>query len=147
MNNKLHIWTEEILEVVRARWTGKQWTATQIAEDLGPPFTRDAIIGKMSRLGFKGGKTRIPSTRPRNIGRRISRVKKIPETIYQPPLANAFEDLPAKGCHYPAGNGPYTFCGVPVVDFGPYCAYHYALTHYGHRSNTQQQRPATYQRR
>ena len=47
MNNKLHIWTEEILEVVRARWTGKQWTATQIAEDLGPPFTRDAIIGRM----------------------------------------------------------------------------------------------------
>ena len=151
---KPNAWTPEIEEAVRVKWQSLSFTATEIAKELGPLFTKNAVIGKMTRLGFKGGKTRVPSARPHNETRRLRRLAarggyggayagKRVAPVYHPPFAYALQDLPDGGCHYPAGDGPFTFCGVPALEFGSYCAYHFALTHYGHRSNTQQQRPAT----
>ena len=150
---KPNAWTAEIEEAVRVKWMSLSFTAAEIAKELGPLFTKNAVIGKMTRLGHKGGKTRTLSTRPHNEGRRLRRLAarggvphvyagRLVEPPYQAPLAYSLEDLPAKGCHYPAGLGPYTFCGVPI-ERESYCGYHFSLTHYGHRSNTQQQRPAS----
>ena len=141
MSKPSGLWTDEIIEAVRVKWLDRKLTATQIARDVGPGFSRNMIIGKMDRAGLKGGRggrLRPPS------GKRIypSRAKPKKAPPYQRPLNFTLADLPAKSCHYPAGNGPYTFCGAPI-DRESYCAYHFALTHYGHRSNAQQQRPAS----
>ena len=146
---KPNAWTPEIIEDVRDKWASKEWTGCQIAAYLGPQFTKNAIVGKMDRLGVKGGKLRVVTPGKKNETRRLRRAmygpplrKIIPELVYQAPLAYTLEELPPNSCHYPAGDGPYTFCGAPSVDLFDYCAYHYALCHYGHRTNTQQQRPS-----
>ena len=143
MSKPSGLWTDEIIEAVRVKWLARGLTATQIAKDAGPGFNRNMIIGKMDRAGLKGGRLRPPSQRSRD-GKRIypSRAKPKKAPPYQRPLNFTLADLPAKSCHYPAGNGPYTFCGASI-DRESYCAYHFALTHYGHRSNAQQQRPAS----
>lgn len=49
-------WTDEILEYTKDRWL-KGFTATQIAREISEkfqtPFTRNAVIGKVNRMGIQ----------------------------------------------------------------------------------------------
>ena len=138
----LSVWTPERVEFARQRWVELRWTASSIAAALDCGLTRNAVVGKMDRLGYRGGRVRPP---PRiRTGRRIKPRAKYVTPAQEPALNVTVEELPVRGaCRYPAGGGPFTFCGAKTVDLRSYCAYHFALCHYGHRSNTQQQRPAS----
>ena len=55
-------WTDERVELLRRLWTeGK--SASQIATLLGQGFTRNAVIGKVHRLGF-AGRAKSPASAP-----------------------------------------------------------------------------------
>lgn len=62
-DNRKHEWTSERMDLLRRRWAeGHQ--ASQIAKELGG-VTRNAVIGKVHRLGLAGraGPSRPPPTR------------------------------------------------------------------------------------
>ncbi len=44
-------WTEERVELLRKLW-GDGLSAAQVAAELGPGITRNAVIGKIHRLGL-----------------------------------------------------------------------------------------------
>lgn len=65
-------WTNERVEEATALW-GKGWTASQIAQAIGGGLSRNAVIGKMHRLGMAarmmpsrpGPKRKATADRPR----------------------------------------------------------------------------------
>src|SRR5271166_6594664 len=71
-------WTDERVELLRQHWLeGK--SASQIANLLGPGLTRNAVIGKVHRLGLAGrakspgsGSAHPRQTAPRHTERRVS---------------------------------------------------------------------------
>lgn len=74
-------WTDERVEMLRKLWTDGH-SANQIARQLGG-VTRNAVIGKVHRLGLSG---RITPARP---------PKRIPRPKLQRPQQNASGNLPA----------------------------------------------------
>lgn len=46
-------WTNERIELLQKLWL-EGWSASRIAAELGPPLTRNAVIGKVYRLGLSG---------------------------------------------------------------------------------------------
>jgi GcrA cell cycle regulator len=63
-------WTDERVELLRKLWT-QGLSASQIATELNHGITRNAVIGKVHRLGLSGrAKTpSTPSSRPRKVTR------------------------------------------------------------------------------
>lgn len=120
-------------------WLEQKLSASQIAGEFG--VTRNAILGKIFRLGLIG--TRKPSRHPHkeNAIKRERKPKWKPPTvkgidpviddeIMQEFLALDFSELTPKTCRYPHGDGvPYAFCGQPVRDGSPYCAHHHAIVY------------------
>ena len=60
-------WTEERVELLKKLWV-EGLSASQIAGRLGG-VTRNAVIGKVHRLGLSGRATSSRSSAPRQIGR------------------------------------------------------------------------------
>lgn len=57
-------WTEERVELLRKLW-GEGLSASQVAAELGPGITRNAVIGKIHRLGLAERAKSATSPRPR----------------------------------------------------------------------------------
>jgi len=132
-------WTDDRVEVLTKLWRDGN-SASAIARELGG-VTRNAVIGKVHRLGL-GGRAkpaRPGSRRPRTprAERRLTR----PRFIAVPtsaPLAPAPEtglaDMRSVGrhaCRWPIGDplAPgFSICGRPV-ERGAYCAPHGALAY------------------
>ena len=131
-------------------------SARLINERYGANYTRNAVIGKRSRLGLVGGAT--DPTRSAPVERVSRSEKRAPlskpyqakpyQAKPQPPkprfkheasglrsVATAFRhldllELKEGLCKWPEGAGPFTFCGCAVfnnINALPYCAPHYAL--------------------
>ena len=45
------------------------------------------------------------------------------------PLHLNLLDLTDSTCHWPLGDGPFTFCGCQVQEGSPYCAEHHAVAY------------------
>ena len=134
-------WDDENAEWVKTRWLAGD-SATQIAAQLSETYretvSRNAIIGKVHRMGFA---IRVmPSARPR-AARKPQRPKVQPRPA-QPPFRPAapvrvFIEGPGTAtiltlgafmCKYPIGDGDdLTFCGRRTEDLRPYCARHCAI--------------------
>lgn len=132
------------------RWTPKKveelishfeagLSARMIAEQLGD-MSRNAVIGKLTRMGLMGGGS---FKQPEN-GARTKRVRKAldhkqerRQEVPAPqlrvadvvPMHVSLLDLKHNMCRYPFGDGPFTFCGCPVLDGLSYCEPHQRLTH------------------
>ena len=144
-------WTEERVEILKKLWT-EGHSASQIAKELGG-VTRNAVIGKVHRLGLSG---RTTPSRPVKRPPRLARPK--PRQQATPAPATAAEPEPAaatarsvreeveklaplalengetanvlnlKGsmCKWPIGDPAdpnFAFCGRRASG-GPYCAEH-----------------------
>ncbi len=46
-------WTDDRIELLKKLWL-EGWSASRIAAELGSPITRNAVIGKVYRLGLSG---------------------------------------------------------------------------------------------
>lgn len=124
-------------------------SASQIAKEIGCGLSRNAVIGKIFRMGL--GSTRvIPANHPKT--KRQPRVRRVPsphgngspqrarKSVMEPvpfvpaadtitPLNLDLDALTATTCRWPYGDGPFTFCGHHAPSDKPYCASHSAMSY------------------
>jgi GcrA cell cycle regulator len=144
-------WTDERVELLKKLWA-EGLSASQIAGRLGS-VTRNAVIGKVHRLGLSGRATtsRMKSHRPRPrlaakrlaaktrfspLGNPAFRALYAEAEAYQPPVEELvippnerkyIQTLTECCCRWPIGD-PQTpefhFCGKNKVPGLPYCEFH-----------------------
>jgi GcrA cell cycle regulator len=139
-------WTEERVELLKKLWADGL-SASQIAAELGG-ITRNAVIGKVHRLGLSGRAKSPSSSGPRPHKARSSGMMRMsrPSIRGNTALAFAYEPEPEqepieipveqrktllqlteKTCRWPVGDpgsGDFFFCGGDTVNELPYCSYH-----------------------
>lgn len=126
-------WTPERLDLLRLRWAANRSQA-EIAAELG--ITRNAVAGKISRLGLKHGTTpqkrRAPRVRPPS-PQRTTPMRKPPPVVALPPaepsdgISIQLIDLTNSTCRWPKGDEVILFCGDSSADLlngKPYCPFH-----------------------
>src|SRR4030081_1642272 len=127
-------WTDERVEQLKALWT-EGLSASQIARVLGG-VTRNAVIGKVHRLGLAGRAGPARSERPRSAvtGRSVAHVAAPPpEIIEEDPVV--LEDgrfatvltINDRMCRWPIGDpaeNEFHFCGREPRLCSPYCKHH-----------------------
>jgi len=144
-------WTDDRVEQLKKLWEAGL-SASQIAAELGN-VTRNAVIGKVHRLGLSGRakspSTAVPRQRKVRPAQQMMRVSR-PMSRGNTALAHAFEvemepdpiaydnvvpmsqrlslqELSEATCHWPIGDPATTeffFCGGKPLDGLPYCNYH-----------------------
>ncbi len=125
-------WTDERVEQLKKLWADGL-SASQIARVLGD-VTRNAVIGKVHRLGLSGRASPARSERPRypKAPRRILRVPLPEPEIIEEPEPEPGErmtvlTLKERMCKWPIGNpgeDNFRFCGRRAGDGAPYCNDH-----------------------
>jgi len=135
-------WTDERVELLKKLWA-EGLSAAQIANKMGG-VTRNAVIGKVHRLGLSGRAT--PAKPQRGCGALASakqdgaqkpappEVKSvIPEPEFAAPLVLKSGDrttvstIKNNMCKWPVGDpakDDFHFCGQPTLSGKSYCAYH-----------------------
>ncbi len=143
-------WTDERVETLKKLWQ-EGHSASQIAKTLGG-VTRNAVIGKVHRLGLSGRSAPSQPARPlykpakpprpaaqaqpapQPAPRRVS-VEPAPRPVAQVPAVPVIEGpgtatvltLGSKMCKWPIGDpssDEFTFCGRRAADGIPYCVEH-----------------------
>jgi GcrA cell cycle regulator len=149
MEKSLMSWTDERVESLKKLWADGL-SASQIAAELGG-ITRNAVIGKVHRLGLSG-RAKSPSSgvprarKPRSSGHMM----RIPRASMRGNTALAYDydaepepelieipveqrktllELNEKTCRWPIGDpgnggGEFYFCGGEAADDLPYCVHH-----------------------
>jgi len=144
-------WTDERVEQLKKLWSDGL-SASQIAAELGG-ITRNAVIGKVHRLGLSGRAKSTSSAAPRQRkARASSHMLRIGRGAIRgnTALAQAYEveteaepalienvipigqrrtilELTELTCRWPIGDpgsGEFFFCGGNTIAGLPYCAYH-----------------------
>ena len=145
-------WTDDRVELLKKLWADGL-SASQIAGELGG-ITRNAVIGKVHRLGLSGRakapsssvprqrKPRAPSMfrAPRPMMRGNTALAQMPSYDYDPePEPELIEniipigqrcsllELDQEKCHWPIGDPgqpDFFFCGGKTNAGTPYCGYH-----------------------
>ena len=140
-------WTEERVGALKKLWLEGQ-SASQIAKALGGGVTRNAVIGKVHRLGLSGRaapsqparasfRTQRPKpaaqpTRAPSAPRRIEAAEPRPEPVAAPAPMPELEGtatvltLGAHMCKWPIGDpssSGFSFCGRRASE-GVYCVEH-----------------------
>lgn len=140
-------WTDERVELLKKLWSDGL-SASQIAAELGG-ITRNAVIGKVHRLGLSG-RAKSPSSaapRPRKARSsghmlRVSRPAVRGNTAlayeYEPEPEPELIEIPMEQrktllqlnehtCRWPVGDpgaSDFFFCGGDTTNEQPYCSYH-----------------------
>jgi len=144
-------WTDERVENLKKLWSDGL-SASQIAAELGG-ITRNAVIGKVHRLGLSGRAKSPTSAAPRprkaRANSQMLRVSR-PSVRGNTALAHAYEidqepeaehvnniiplgqrrsilDLTEETCRWPIGDpgsAEFFFCGGQTLTSLPYCGYH-----------------------
>jgi GcrA cell cycle regulator len=143
-------WTDERVETLKRLWSDGL-SASQIAAELGG-ITRNAVIGKVHRLGLSGRAKSPSSAAPRPRKPRSPHMLRVtrPAMRGNTALAHAFDyevepepqfvenviplgqrrtllELNEETCRWPIGdpgNPDFFFCGGQTMTSGPYCGYH-----------------------
>ena len=144
-------WTDDRVEQLKKLWEAGL-SASQIAAELGN-ITRNAVIGKVHRLGLSGRAKSPSSSAPRQrkvrppqqmmrINRPVSRgntalaqafeVEAEPDPIAYDnvvPMSQRLNllQLNENTCHWPVGDPSspdFFFCGGKALESLPYCAHH-----------------------
>lgn len=134
-------WTDDRIEILTQLWRDGR-SASAIARELGG-VTRNAVIGKVHRLGLSGRATptrpgtrrpRAPKAeRPAARSRRMPVAKPWPVVVEPVPLAGT-SDVASIGphmCRWPIGDpraDSFALCGRAAVR-GAYCAPHGAIAY------------------
>ncbi len=145
-------WTDERVDILKKLWQDGH-SASQIAAELGG-VTRNAVIGKVHRLGLSGRgqptstiKRQRRTRRASSGGPRTRRTLSIGATALKAEYAVAvardlrplddivvpiakrlsIDRLTEKTCKWPNGDPgeeDFHFCGHDSLENGPYCEYH-----------------------
>ena len=139
MGNLTH-WTEFSVAKLR-KLLDKNYTSSQIAAQLGPDFTRNAVIGKIHRMGWakkpaplvvkKEKKAAVVTFVPKAELPEVPQKKNKLASEFLPVKTDtsnivSFMKLKAKMCRYPvSGQGFGTlFCGNPTDEDRSWCGDH-----------------------
>ena len=123
-------WTEERVELLRKLWTEGR-TASQIAQELGS-VTRNAVIGKVHRLGLSGRPSPVRAERQQAAATTVSKpVKPTSQPVpAAPPFLRAtLLTITDRMCKWPIGHpgeAEFHFCGRRTHTGQTYCAEHTA---------------------
>ena len=143
-------WTDERVELLKKLWA-EGLSASQIAAELGG-ITRNAVIGKVHRLGLSGRAKSSSSGAARPRKARSSGMMRVqrPSMRGNTALAHAYDhdiepepelieniiplgqrrtilELTEDTCRWPIGDPgspEFFFCGGHTLESLPYCAYH-----------------------
>jgi len=137
-------WTDDRVSTLKKLWL-EGLSASQIAKQLGG-VTRNAVIGKVHRLGLSGraapSQPARPVFKPQRIARptapsapvvrravAVSPVQAFPEPIHriEEPGSATVLTLGAHMCKWPIGDPSsdgFSFCGRRTGEDGPYCIEH-----------------------
>lgn len=121
-------WTDEQIEKLKQLWTVDGFSATQIARQM-PGFTRNAVIGKVFRLGLMQSGTKQFVGRTHSTHPRAPRMVYVPRRvdIAEPEAIGELEDMTLTGCKDIKGNPgdkEWRSCGQPIFR-GVYCEFHH----------------------
>ena len=146
-------WTDERVELLRKLWSDGL-SASQVAAELGPGITRNAVIGKIHRLGLAERAKTVNAQRPRvakaprspqprmngaashgNLAlafapHALASPRHAPEEEVVIPISErvTLMELRESMCRWPMGDptsAEFRFCGgKSSIGGGPYCAYH-----------------------
>lgn len=138
------MWTDERVELLRKLWLDGH-SASQIAKQLGG-VTRNAVIGKVHRLGLSGRATPSQPARPvfktprppRPAAVQPPSPRRTAEARPAPPSTPTVIHVEQRGtatvltlaahmCKWPIGDpasDEFSFCGRRAGTEGPYCADH-----------------------
>ncbi|MCU1347749.1 MAG: GcrA cell cycle regulator [Acidobacteria bacterium] len=129
-------WSDERIARLKQLWTDGL-SAREIATRLGG-VTRNAVLGKLDRLGLLGGRARVTPTAksPRRERRRAPIARTRPRTPAPAAPASVAPDWPGEvawleqlqshHCRWPIGDplkAGFSFCGRRRAR-GPYCSEH-----------------------
>ena len=137
-------WSEDRVERLKALWADGL-SASQVAKQLGG-VTRNAVIGKVHRLGLSGRAAGGRLARPRPASPPRPRRPAAPRAAPRAPMIAApvaasppapegpgliasMADLCGHVCKWPIGDpkaAGFSFCGRPTDGADPYCAGHAA---------------------
>jgi len=139
-------WTDERVALLTKLWADGL-SASQIAAELGG-ITRNAVIGKVHRLGLSGRAKSPSSSSPRPRKARSSGMLRVSRPSMRGNTALAYDydielepeqiDIPVeqrktllelteKTCRWPIGDPgsqEFYFCGGDTMNELPYCSYH-----------------------
>jgi GcrA cell cycle regulator len=162
-------WTDERVELLKKLWSDGL-SASQIAAELGG-ITRNAVIGKVHRLGLSGRAKSGSGTSPRprkprsashmlRIGRASIRGNTALAHAYDFELETEPElidniipigqrrtilELNEQTCRWPVGDpgsSDFFFCGGSAITGLPYCAYHARVAYQPPGERRRDRRPA-----
>jgi len=132
-------WTDDRVDRLTQLWTDGL-SAREIARALGGGVTRNAVIGKLHRLGLLGARGPVsakPRTRPARTAA-VARRRRAPKAHREADAARApdwqgevacVEALGPHHCRWPMGDprdDGFSFCGR-WAEAGPYCPAHCAV--------------------
>lgn len=148
-------WTDERVEKLR-ELHARKLSCAMMAAELGGGISRNAVIGKLHRLGLSSASSTIHVDNPFGIrllprkktenrktvrivkangNSRTMRLMESAETDLQSlrcveviPRNVSLLDLEPGECRYPYGDGPFTFCGHASAEGYSYCAPHAVLS-------------------
>ena len=145
-------WPEETTKQFIALVEAGRHSYGQIGEIIKK--TRNACIGRAHRLGLPPRSKRNhtfydPKWKPKAAPERRVRHTKFNFARNPPPSSQralaaeasrkslpmdaslhlTLAELKSGQCRFPYGNGPYSFCGLPVCQDSPYCAHHHKVCH------------------
>ena len=161
-------WTDERVELLKRLWS-EGLSASQIASRLGS-VTRNAVIGKVHRLGLSGRattsrmKTHRPRTRMANAKRPVKprfpqagnpavRALYMDAEAYVPPAEEieiplaerkTIQTLTECSCRWPIGDpasAEFFFCGGKPITSLPYCAHHSRIAYQPATERRKDRRP------
>lgn len=142
------VWTDALIEEMVRHWaagkSGRTISNILAAQEIN--VSRNAIVGKLHRLGHRRAKEteckpmpRKPTPlRPSVAAPRKPKpvpqprpVKFVPQVVEISPLRLPLLDLEPGQCRYECSGseeaGGYLFCGLPVKDGSSYCSRHHAV--------------------
>ncbi len=131
-------WTDDRVEMLKKLWA-EGLSASQIARQLGD-VTRNAVIGKVHRLGLSGRGSPARSERPRAVTVPKPTVKPVfikPVLVQNPVVLENGEfatvmTLKENMCKWPIGDPSspdFRFCGHRTSGSSPYCDAHARLAY------------------
>ncbi|MEX2126940.1 MAG: GcrA family cell cycle regulator [Xanthobacteraceae bacterium] len=137
-------WTDERVEILKALWADGE-SATEIAVELGGGLTRNAVIGKVHRLGLAGRRRvsafRVPKPKKPRPPASLNRFPRAGVTTEPAPIEEALPppeakrlsilDLTMTTCRFPLGDpgaDGFAYCGCET-ESPPYCPYHDRVAH------------------
>jgi GcrA cell cycle regulator len=127
-------WTDERVEQLKSLWT-EGLSASQIARALGG-VTRNAVIGKVHRLGLAGRAGPPRAERPRSAGTHkviMRQAAPEPQVVEEDPIIldnGSFATVLTindRMCRWPIGDpseNEFHFCGHKPKSGSPYCEAH-----------------------